>query len=363
MDRVYMRKAIQLAGRGWGSVSPNPMVGAVIVKRGHVVADGYHHAAGKPHAEAEALEKAGAGAKGAALYVNLEPCTHFGKTPPCVDRIIKAGVRRVVIGMKDPNPLVSGKGIAKLRRAGIETEVGLMKEEAEGLNEIFIKYVTTGKPFVIVKTAMSLDGKICTESGNSRWITGEKSRKFVHRIRAGVDGIVIGINTVIKDNPELTVRYGRFFRNPVKIIVDSRCRIPAGSKVFENTSNLVIAATSACKNAGKLRKTGACVLMIKKSRGRVDIGALVTELGRMGFTSLLIEGGGEITGSAVSSGIVDKVLFFIAPKILGGRKALSPVEGEGIDRICDAVSVREMRTRRIGEDILVEGYLELCLPE
>ncbi len=293
MDRVYMRKAIQLARKGWGRVSPNPMVGAVIVKRGHVIADGYHRAAGKPHAEVEALEKAGAGAKGAALYINMEPCTHFGKTPPCVDRVIKAGVSRVVIGMKDPNPLVSGKGIAKLRRAGIKTEVGLMKEEAGRLNEIFIKYITTGKPFVIVKAAMSLDGKICTESGDSRWITGEKSRKFVHRIRAGVDGIVTGINTVIKDNPELTVRYGRFRRNPAKIIVDSRCRIPAGSKVFENASDLVIATTRACRRVEKLRKTGARVIMIKRSRGRVDIGGLVTELGKRGLTSLLIEGGGR----------------------------------------------------------------------
>ena len=359
-----MRKAIRLARKGWGRVSPNPMVGALIVKRGQVVAEGYHRMAGEPHAEAEALKKAGAGAKAATLYVNLEPCVHFGKTPPCVDRIIKAGVRRVVIGMKDPNPLVSGKGIAKLRKAGIKTEVGLMEEEAGRLNEIFIKYITTGNPFVILKSGMSLDGKICTESGNSRWITGEKARRFAHRIRAGVDGIVVGINTVIKDDPELTVRYGRFYHNPLKIIVDSRCRIPLNSKVFSgDTSGVVIAATHACRRVEKLRKTGARVIMVKENCGRVDIRELLTELGRKNLTSLLIEGGGEIAGSAISAGIVDKVLFFIAPMIFGGRGALSPVEGKGIKKICDAATVSRMHVHHIGEDILVEGYLKSCLPE
>lgn len=352
-----MRRALQLAGKGWGKVSPNPMVGAVLIKGKMVVAEGYHRMAGEKHAEVEVLEGAGQRAKNSTLYVNLEPCTHYGKTPPCAGRIIKAGIKRVVIAMRDPNPLVSGKGIAMLKRAGIDVEAGLLEEEAKKLNEVFIKFITTGMPFVIVKTAMTLDGKIAAEGGDSKWITGEKARKFVHRIRSGVDGILVGINTVIKDNPMLNVRYGKHDSNPLKIIVDSRCRISLNARVLDNPSNVLIAASRLCRRSEKLKESGVRVLTIKGRDGRVDLLKLVRKLGGMNITSLLIEGGGEIIASAVSLKIVDKVLFFIAPKIIGGKCAPTSVGGKGIGKISEAIKVRRMKVRRFGEDILIEGYL------
>jgi diaminohydroxyphosphoribosylaminopyrimidine deaminase/5-amino-6-(5-phosphoribosylamino)uracil reductase len=358
MNEIYMRRALHLAAKGWGMVSPNPMVGAVLVKRGAIISEGYHRGAGKKHAEIEALDRAGRKAKGAALYVNMEPCVHYGRTPPCVDRIIGAGIKKAVIGMKDPNPLVSGKGIAKLEKAGVRTEVGLLREEAEKLNEIFVKYITTGKPFVIVKAAMSLDGKISTRDGDSRWITGEKARRLVHRIRCGVDGVLVGVNTVIKDDPQLTARYGRCSNQPLRIIVDSKCRIPLSAGVLsENPSNVIIATASLCKNGEKLRKAGARVLRVRSRSGRVNLAQLMKELGKQGVTSVLVEGGGEIIASAVFSGIADRVLFFIAPMIVGGRDALTPVEGKGIGRISEAIKVNQMKVRRIGEDVVIEGYI------
>jgi diaminohydroxyphosphoribosylaminopyrimidine deaminase/5-amino-6-(5-phosphoribosylamino)uracil reductase len=357
-EKIYMRRALRLAAKGWGRVSPNPMVGAVVVKRGTIIAEGYHRGAGKKHAEVEALDRAGLKAGGAALYINMEPCVHYGRTPPCVDRIISAGIKKAIIGMEDPNPLVSGKGIAKLEKAGIRTEVGLLQEEAEKLNEIFIKHITTGKPFVTVKAAMSLDGKISTGDGDSRWITGEKARRLVHKIRSGVDGILVGVNTVIKDDPQLTVRYGMRSHQPMKIIVDSKCRIPLSARVLsENPSNVIVATTSLCKKCEKLREAGARVLRVRSRGGRVDLAELMRELGSQNVTSVLVEGGGEIIASAVFSGIADRVLFFIAPMIIGGRDALTPVEGKGISRISSAIKVNRMKVRRIGEDILVEGYL------
>ena len=359
MNEIYMRRALRLAAKGWGRVSPNPMVGAVLVKRGAVIAEGYHRGAGRKHAEVEALDRAGRKAKGAALYVNMEPCVHYGRTPPCVDRIIGAGIKKAIIGMKDPNPLVSGKGIAKLEKAGVRTEVGLLREEAEKLNEIFVKYITTGKPFVIVKAAMSLDGKISTGDGDSKWITGEKARRLVHKVRSGVDGVLVGVNTVIKDDPQLTARYGRCSHQPLRIIVDSKCRIPLSARVLsENPSNVIIATTSLCRRGEKLRKAGVLMLRVGSSGGRVNLVELMRELGRQGVTSVLIEGGGEIAASAVFSGIADRVLFFIAPMIIGGRDALTPVEGKGISRISEAIKVNRMKVRRVGEDILIEGYID-----
>ncbi len=352
-----MRRALRVARKGWGKVSPNPMVGAVLVKRGKVIADGYHRMTGEKHAEVEVLEEAGQRAKNSTLYVNLEPCSHYGKTPPCTGRVIKAGIKRVVIAMKDPNPLVSGKGITKLKKAGIETEVGLLRKEAEKLNEVYLKFITTGMPFVIVKTAMTLDGKIAAESGDSKWITGEKARKFVHHLRSGVDGILVGINTVLKDDPELRVRYGKHNSNPLKVIVDSRCRIPLNARVLDNPSNVIISAFRLCRRCEKLERLGARVLIIKGRDERVDLLKLVRKLGGMNITCLLIEGGGEIIASAISSGIVDKVLFFIAPKVIGGRCAPTPVEGKGIGKISEAIKVRRMKVRRFGEDVMIEGYL------
>ncbi len=354
-----MRRALQLAKRGWGNVSPNPMVGAVIVKGGRIIAEGYHRRAGERHAEIAALEKARRRASGSTMYVNLEPCTHYGRTPPCVEKIIEAGVKRVVIAMKDPNPLVSGKGIRRLKKAGIQTEIGTLREEAENLNEVFIKFVKKGLPFVIVKTAMTLDGKIATALGDSRWISGEKARRFSHKLRSGVDGILVGINTVIRDDPQLNVRYWRNLRHPKKIIVDSRCRIPLNAKVFSEGGDVIIAACLDCppKKREKFRKMGVEILVVKGAGGRVNLTKLMNELGKRGVTSLLIEGGGEVIASALSCGIVDKLFFFIAPKIAGGRCAVTPVEGEGVGRISEAIKISRMKIRHFDEDILVEGYV------
>ena len=361
-----MRRALRLAAKGAGNVSPNPMVGAVIVKNGKIIAEGYHRKAGERHAEIAALEKAGRKVVNSTMYVNLEPCTHYGKTPPCVEKIISAGLKRVVIAMKDPNPLVCGKGIKKLKNAGIETEVGLFQEEAESLNEIFIKFIKTGKPFVIVKTAMTLDGKIAAaKQGDSKWISGEKSRKFAHKLRSQVDGILVGINTVVKDDPQLNVRYLRSLHQPKRIIVDSRCRIPLDAKVLSENGDIIIAVAEGCLpgRMGKLKKIGVEVLVVKGSGARVNLTELMSELGKRNVASILIEGGGEIIAGALSSGIVDKLFFFIAPKLIGGRCAITPVEGKGIARISDAIKVRQMRVRRIGEDILIEGYVKQCLQE
>ncbi len=359
-DKIYMRRVLQLAKKGWGRVSPNPMVGAVIAKGGRIVAEGYHHRVGEKHAEIVALEKAGRRASGSTMYVNLEPCTHHGRTPPCVERIIRAGVKRVVIAMKDPNLLVCGKGIRKLKRAGIRTEVGMIREEAESLNEIFVKFMTKGVPFVIAKTAMTLDGKIATARGSSKWISGEKARRFSHKLRSGVDGILVGINTVVTDDPQLNVRYWGNMRHPRKIIVDSRCRIPLDAKVFSKGGDVIIATCLDCPpgKKKKLKKMGAELLPVKGSDGRVNLAELVNELGKRGVMSLLIEGGGEIIASAISCGIVDKLFFFVAPKIAGGRGAPTPVEGEGVDRMSEAIKVSRMKIRRFGEDILIEGYLK-----
>jgi len=358
-DEMYMRRALRLAGRGRGGVSPNPMVGAVIVKGSRVVGEGYHRRAGDRHAEIVALDEAGKKAKNSTMYVNLEPCSHYGKTPPCVGRIIEAGVRRVVVAMKDPNPLVCGKGISKLKRAGVLTELGLFGEEAGRLNEVFVKFTREGVPFVIVKSAMTLDGKIATVQGDSKWISCEKARRFTHRLRSGVDGILVGINTVVEDNPRLNVRHGKCSSQPVKIVVDSRCRIPVNSRVFTG-GRTIVAVTKGC-SSGKTKelhnKTGAEVLVVKGNGARVDLKELMDELGKRQVMSLLIEGGGELAASAFSCGIVDKLFFFIAPRIVGGRCAPTPVGGEGIDRIGEAVKVSRMTARRFGEDILVEGYL------
>ena len=359
-EEAYMRRALRLARRGWGKVMPNPMVGTVIVKGGKIISEGYHRRPGERHAEIVALEKIGRRASGCTMYVNLEPCAHYGRTPPCVERIIVAGVKRVVIAMKDPNPLVCGKGIRKLRKAGIHTEVGLLQEEAESLNEMFIKFIKKGVPFVIVKAAMTLDGKIATAGGSSKWISGEKARKFSHKLRSGVDGILVGINTVIRDDPQLNVRYWGSLRHPRRIIVDSRCRIPLNAGVFSEGADVIIATCLDCPRGKKekLQKMGAEVLMFKGSDGKVDLTELVNELGERGVTSLLIEGGGEIIASALSCGIVDKLFFFIAPKIAGGRRAPTPVEGEGVGNISEAIVVSRMKIRHLGEDILVEGYIE-----
>lgn len=367
-----MALALELAERGRGQVSPNPMVGTVIVKSGKIVGKGYHLKAGLPHAEIKALKNADPSAKEATLYTNLEPCSHFGRTPPCTDRIIKAGIRQVVAAMADPNPLNSGRGFARLRRAGVKVRTGVLKKEAKRLNESFIKFITQKEPFVIVKVAMSLDGKIATKTGESRWITGEKARRYVHQLRREVDGVLVGLNTVLKDDPLLTVR-GKGERRgekagPVRIVVDSQAKIPLEAKVLRGRpQTMIVTAGYAPKSRIKaLERNGARVVIVPGKGKRVDLVKLMKELGKLEMASLLIEGGGEIIASAFSSRIVDKVLFFVSPKIIGGRDAPTPVEGGGVREMAQAVPLRSVTTRWFDSDLLIEGYPcygGKCLPD
>ena len=354
-----MQKALDLAARARGKTSPNPMVGAVIVKSGKIIAADYHRRAGTPHAEALALKKAGTKAKGATLYVNLEPCCHTQKrTPPCTDAIIKYGIREVVVAMVDPNPYVSGMGIKTLRKAGIRTRTGILRKEAQRLNEVFIKFIINNEPFVTLKMAQSLDGKIATAKGESKWITGPRARNRVHKIRREVDAILTGIGTVEKDNPSLDCRIGRG-RNPVRIIVDSSLRIPLRSKVLRHNDCRTIIATTSRASDKKIKsivKNGNQVLVIKEKKGRVDLNNLMKELGKLEISSLLIEGGSSVSAAALSSGIVDKVMFFLAPMIIGGMDSIPSVGGKSPARLSNAIGLKDFKVTAYGRDILVEGY-------
>ncbi len=363
MDELYMGRALELARLGWGKTRPNPLVGAVVVKDGGIIAEGYHHFFGGDHAEVNALKKLDFKAEGATMYVSLEPCSHHGKTPPCVDAIIKGKISRVVVATTDPNPKVAGRGIGILRQQGIEVTTGVLEKEALELNEIFIKYITTGLPFCLLKTAMSLDGKIATAAGDSKWISNQESRDFVHTIRDRMAGIMVGISTVLKDDPLLNTRIpGKEVRHPTRIIVDSRCRIPLESRVVKTAGEQpTIVATTDLSDIGKqkaLEALGVKLLVLPQEEGRVPLRLLMEELGKLQLDSVLLEGGGTLNYSALEAGVVDKVMTFIAPKILGGREALTPVEGMGKQLVRDAFQMSNIRLRSFGEDILIEGYLE-----
>lgn len=355
-----MQKTLALAARGKGKTSPNPMVGAIIVKKGKIVAQGYHRKAGTPHAEIVALKKAGPLSKGATLFVNLEPCCHTDKrTPPCTKSIIESGIRKVVVAMIDPNPKVAGMGMRELRRAGIKTEVGIMRAEAKKLNEAFIKFITKKEPFVFLKIAQTIDGKIATAAGNSQWITGTKSREYVHRLRNDVDALLVGIGTVKKDNPSLDCRL-KGGMNPFRIIVDSSLRIPLDAKLLNHKDGRTIIATTEKVNPTKisrLKARGARVLVIDSKHNRVDLRKLIKELGRLDITSVMIEGGSTVNASALSSGIVDKVLFFIAPKIIGGTDSLPSIGGKSPALLKSAYGLKHLISTAIGDDLLIEGYL------
>jgi diaminohydroxyphosphoribosylaminopyrimidine deaminase/5-amino-6-(5-phosphoribosylamino)uracil reductase len=367
-DEMFMKKALSLAARGTGRTSPNPLVGAVVVKGGKIIAADYHKKAGTPHAEALALEKAGKLARGSTLYVNLEPCCHTEKrTPPCTKSIIRSGVRKVVSAMIDPNPKVSGMGLRELRRAGIETETGIMEKEAKELNEFFIKFITKREPFTLLKIAESLDGRIATASGESKWITGEKSRAYVHKLRNEVDAVLVGINTVTKDDPSLDCRI-KGGRNPYRIIVDSKLRIPLDAKVLHHDDGkTIIAAVQPHENSSlqrnyrrkieRLSDLGVRVLSVKEKDGMVDLKSLVKELGRLHITSLMIEGGSSINASALSAGIVDKVMVFTAPKIIGGVDSVASIGGRSPALLKKAFQIKNLKIRKIAEDILIEGYI------
>lgn len=355
-----MRKALELALNGWGTTNPNPLVGAVIAKDGWIIGEGFHKKRGEAHAEVEALKNAKQDLQGAVLYVNLEPCTHYGKTPPCVKAIIESKISEVVIGMPDPNPLVAGKGIKMLNEAGIKTRVGILENEAKKLNEIFIKYITQRKPFVIMKTAMSLDGKICTYTGDSKWISGEESREYVHHLRNRVSAIMVGTNTIIKDNPSLTTRLDGKNRDAHRIILDRNGRIPIDSKVFNaspGTRVIVAVSEAAQKEKNKEWKSrGAEVIVVPEANTGLELNYLMDKLYELEIDSILIEGGGNLNFSAVQAGIVDKYIAFISPMIIGGKTALTSLEGEGFANLQDSIRLKNISTKPIGEDILVEGY-------
>jgi len=361
-----MRRAVSLARRGLGKTSPNPMVGCVVVRDGRIVGEGWHRKAGTPHAEVHALNQSGDKARGADVYVTLEPCCHHGKTPPCTDALIKAGVARVFIGMKDPNPLVAGGGISALRKAGIDIECGILERECMILNENFIKHITTGLPFIILKSAMTLDGKTATSAGDSKWITCEKSRRYVHRLRATVDAVAVGVGTVVADDPQLTCRMGIRGKDPLRIVVDSRLRTPLEAVILglESKSRTVIATTESdpCRAEAYVRR-GADVLVCAESEGRVDIHDLFRKLGDRGVQSVLIEGGRDLAGSLVRKGLVDKYFLFYAPKIYGGEDGLGFVAGTGPEKMEAAYRLRDITLLRFDQDILVQAYPERsCLP-
>ena len=364
IDEKYMRLALHLAKRGMGKTNPNPMVGAVVVRGRDIVGRGYHHQAGEPHAEILALQEAGEKARGATLYLNLEPCDHFGRTPPCTRAILDAGIGRVVAGMKDPNPLVSGRGIQRLKRAGIKVDVGILEKQCRELNAPFCKHITNRTPFVTLKAAVSLDGKVATKSGDSRWVSGEVSRAYVHRLRSTTDAVMVGIGTVLEDDPLLNVRLPgiKNARHPLRIIVDSRLRIPFHSQIVRTAEKYrTLVATTRVASIFKierLKKTPVEVIVVKSDAdGRVNLKALMKELGRRGILSILLEGGPTLNASALREKVVDRVLLFMAPRIIGGEKAPGMIGGGGSLRIRDTQPIKILKIRRVGPDLMIEGAL------
>ena len=359
-----MKRALDLARQGKGRTSPNPLVGAVVVKAGRVVGEGYHQKAGTPHAEIHALNAAGGNTKGATLYTNLEPCCHWGRTPPCTEALLQAGVAEVYVAAVDPNPSVAGKGIRQLQKAGIRVHVGLCGEEAAQLNEVHRKYMQTGKPFVILKIATSLDGKIATVSGESQWITSEASRQRGHEIRDTVDAIFVGSGTVIRDNPALTTRLrnGKG-QDATRIVLDSHGSTSTEARIFnpESSAGVIIAVTpdAPAQNINALEKAGAEVITVPEARGKVCLKRLMEILGEREVTSVLIEGGGEVNASAMAAGIVDKVMCFIAPKLIGGQDAPGAIGGEGIASLKRVPQLQRLNITPIpdSDDFLIEGYL------
>ena len=359
-DERWMKRVLRLAEKGRGRTSPNPMVGAILVKDGRIVAEGYHAKAGEPHAEIIALRKTGKDAKEATLYLNLEPCTHYGKTPPCAPVVIEAGVRRAVIGMEDPNPLVKGRGVEALKRAGLDVYVGILEKECRRLNEAFCKYILNKEPFLILKVVATLDGKIATRKGESQWISGEASRRFVHRLRDQVDGVIVGIGTVLKDDPMLTARV-KGGKDSYRIILDSRLRIPENAKVIEISPSKTIVATTELapgEKVERLEKKGVRVLILDSKKGRVDLKPCLFKLGEMGMMSLLVEGGSQLNGSFLDEGLIDKIFLFLSPKLIGDPQALGMFDGHGVTSLKEAIPLNELKIRRIGGDLLLEGYLQ-----
>jgi diaminohydroxyphosphoribosylaminopyrimidine deaminase/5-amino-6-(5-phosphoribosylamino)uracil reductase len=357
----FMRLALEEAAKGLGRTSPNPVVGAVLVKGGRIIARGYHRRAGTAHAEVVALEAAGAKARGADLYTTLEPCDHYGRTPPCSQAILDAGVRRVIVASSDPNPKVNGKGVARLRRAGVEVLTGVLREEADQLNRPFFKAVSTGLPYVTLKAAVTLDGKLATATGDSRWVTGEQARAWVHRLRDRVDVILVGANTVHKDNPQLTTRLPEGAgKDPVRVVVDSRLRLSSKLKVFTQRSpaRTVVATLEdpAGRKAKRLLATGAEVWRTPERGGHVDLEALLRRIAREGLNHVLVEGGAEVFGSLLREELADELLLFVAPKLIGSE-GLSWSGSLGVRQMARALTVRALSFEQVGEDLLLRARL------
>ena len=361
-DIRYMRRAMELAELGRGQTNPNPVVGAVLVKEGKIIGEGYHERYGELHAERNALadcRKRGENPEAATIYVTLEPCCHHGKTPPCTEAILEAGIRRVVVGAKDTNPLVGGKGIALLREHGIEVTEGGLEEECRKQNRIFFHYIENKTPYLVMKYAMTLDGKIATASGKSQWITGEKAREHVHNLRHELMGIMVGVGTVLADNPSLNCRLpGK--KNPVRIICDSALRTPLESRVVQTAGEQKTILACLRQEAEKkkpYKEAGCEIIELPEKDGHIDLQALMQELGARGIDSILLEGGGTLNDSALQSGIVREVYAYIAPKIFGGARAKTPVMGLGIDTPAEAYRLKDIRLEQIGEDILLTGLI------
>lgn len=356
----YMERAIELAKKGAGFVSPNPMVGAVIVKNGKIIGEGYHRKYGSNHAEVNAFLNAKEDVSGAEMYVTLEPCSHYGHTPPCAKAIIDHKISKVYIGSLDVNPLVAGNGVKMLRDAGIDVEVGVMEKECKAINPIFFKYIKTGLPYVLMKTAMTLDGKIAAYTGDSKWVSNETSRQLVQKLRHNLKGIMVGINTVIADDPSLTCRIDNGI-DPVRIIVDSRLRIPLDSNVLKlNGNDRCIIATLKGADTNKksqLETMGAEIIETNTKNNSVDLKELMYELGKRKIDSILLEGGGTLNFSMLNEGLIDKALFFISPKIIGGSDSKTPVEGKGIPLMKDAINLKNTEIKEIDGDILIYGDL------
>ncbi len=377
-----MRRAIKLAKKGGGYVHPNPLVGCVVVKDDEIIAEGYHEKYGEFHAERNALTRCKTETKGASLYVTLEPCCHYGKTPPCTEIIIEKGIKKVFVGILDPNPLVAGKGVKILQDAGIEVEVGLCENEIREMNKVFLKYITTKRPYVIMKTAMTLDGKIAAYTGDSKWVTNEESRKMVHELRSELAGVVVGIGTVLADDPMLTCRLEGNHHQPIRIVVDSNLRIPADSQLVKTAkeyrtivacrhfdrseaerSEVEKSSLNVNKQKGfldslqTLEMRGLEVIHCASKDGHVDINDLMAQLGAQGIDSLLLEGGGTLNAAFLEAGCVDEVWAFIAPKIIGGEGAKTPVSGKGIDKMSEAINLQDIDIQNINGDILIKGKI------
>lgn len=360
-DIKYMRRAIELSKNGRGFVHPNPLVGCVIVKNDEVIGEGWHEYFGGPHAERNAINNCITNPEDASLYVTLEPCCHYGKTPPCTNIIVEKGIKKVMVGLLDPNPFVAGKGVALLQKAGIEVVSGIEEDKIREVNKVFLKYITTKLPYVIMKTAMTIDGKIATYTGDSKWITNEESKKTVHRLRNEVMGIAVGIGTVIADDPLLNCRLEGRVHQPIRVIVDSKASISLDSQIVKtaNEYKTIVAHTNLAisEKIKELNEFNVETLCCKNKDSYVDIKDLMVRLGAKGIDSLLLEGGATLNAAFLQDGCVDELYSFIAPKIIGGQKAKTPVGGKGIAIMKDAITLKNIKIQNINGNILITGKI------